>query len=179
MPETDAQPEESVEAVVETTPPEPDDTATQEDSEQPKKPTETVEFWKAKAREQEKRAKDNDRAAKRLQEIEESQKSELQKWQERAESAEGAISALQAAEQIRDAKADVSKRYKDAGYDIPVEVLRGSDPDEIEAHAASLKVLLPEPTKAGQVRSEGRTVSAGNNDPAQQFANIITNARRG
>jgi hypothetical protein len=159
--------------VVETTPEDTADT-TDESDEQPKKPTETVEFWKAKAREQEKRAKENDRAAKKLLEIEEAQKTELQRWQERAESAEGAISALQAAQEIRDAKDALSKQYG-----IPSEALRGSDFDELEEHAKLLKNLLPEPPTPGQVRAEGRTVNAGNNDPAQQFANIITNARRG
>lgn len=175
MPE-EAQPEESVETAVETTAPETDDT-TEEDTEQPKKPTETVEFWKAKAREQEKRAKENDRAAKRLQEIEESQKTELQKWQERAESAEGAISALQAAQQIRDAKDALGQQYGLTPQSM--KALRGNDLEELEEHAQMLKALQPEPHTPGQVRSEGRTVSAGNNDPAQQFANIITNARRG
>jgi hypothetical protein len=53
-------------------------TGTETDSAETK-PTETVDFWKAKAREQEKRAKDNAQAAKRLAEIEESQKSDAQK----------------------------------------------------------------------------------------------------
>jgi hypothetical protein len=52
------------------------------------KPTETVEFWKAKAREQEKRAKDNATAAQRLAEIEEAQKSEADKATERLTKAE-------------------------------------------------------------------------------------------
>lgn len=43
------------------------------------KPTETVEFWKQKAREQESRAKSNAAAAKRLAEIEEQNKSESQR----------------------------------------------------------------------------------------------------
>jgi hypothetical protein len=47
------------------------------------KPTETVDFWKQKAREQEKRAKENASAATRLAEIEESQKSEAQKSADR------------------------------------------------------------------------------------------------
>lgn len=118
-------------------------------------------------------AKQNAAAAKRLTEIEESQKTELQKWQERAESAEGAIGALQAAQEIRDAKDTLSKQYG-----VPVEALRGSDADELEEHAKLLKTLLPEPRKPGSVPGEGRTVGAGNNDPAQQFANIITSARR-
>lgn len=52
------------------------------------KPTETVDFWKQKAREQEKRAKDNADAAKRLAELEDSQKSETQRLTDRVEAAE-------------------------------------------------------------------------------------------
>jgi hypothetical protein len=162
----EAQPE----APVETT----EDTDTEDSSQQEaKKPTETVEFWKAKAREQEKRAKENAKAAERLSEIEESQKTELQKAIERAEAAEGAMGALQAAEQIRDWKAVAAERYG-----VPAEVLRGSDPDEIREHAISLQALLPEPRKAGFVPAEGRTVTSGSGDPAQQFASIISGQLR-
>lgn len=52
------------------------------------KPTETVDFWKQKAREQEKRAKDNADAASRLAEIEESQKSETQRLADAAAEAD-------------------------------------------------------------------------------------------
>lgn len=47
------------------------------------KPTETVEFWKTKAREQERRAKENATAAARLKEIEDAQKSDSEKAAER------------------------------------------------------------------------------------------------
>ena len=52
------------------------------------KPTETVDFWKSKAREQEKRAKANADAAAKLAEIEEAQKTEAQKTAERLADAE-------------------------------------------------------------------------------------------
>lgn len=52
------------------------------------KPTETVDFWKAKAREQEKRAKDNAAAAKRLQELEDATKSDQERATERVTAAE-------------------------------------------------------------------------------------------
>lgn len=51
-------------------------------------PTETVEFWKSKAREQEKRAKENAAAAKRVKEIEDASKSEQERAAERATAAE-------------------------------------------------------------------------------------------
>lgn len=60
---------------------------TTETSEAPA-PTETVEFWKSKAREQEKRAKENAAAAKRVKEIEDASKSEQERAAERASAAE-------------------------------------------------------------------------------------------
>lgn len=62
-------------------------TEQQETGEQAK-PTETVDFWKQKAREQEKRAKENAAAAKRLAELEDAQKSEADKASERLTQAE-------------------------------------------------------------------------------------------
>lgn len=60
------------------------------------KPTETVEFWKAKAREQEHRAKSNAKAAQRLAELEEAQKSEAEKAADRISKAEAEVAALPA-----------------------------------------------------------------------------------
>lgn len=59
-------------------------------------PTETVEFWKQKAREQEKRAKDNSAAAKRLSELEEAQKSETEKAADRIAKAEAEANTVPA-----------------------------------------------------------------------------------
>lgn len=63
------------------------DATTEQQAEQPK-PSETVDFWKQKAREQEKRAKENAEAAKRLAEIEDAQKSEAQKAADKVAQAE-------------------------------------------------------------------------------------------
>lgn len=60
------------------------------------KPTETVEFWKQKAREQEKRAKDNATAAKRLGEIEDAQKSESEKTADRIAKADAEVASVPA-----------------------------------------------------------------------------------
>lgn len=62
-----------------------------EPNEQDPKPTETVEFWKQKAREQEKRAKENATAAQRLKEIEDAQKSDAEKAQARITELEASI----------------------------------------------------------------------------------------
>lgn len=65
------------------------------------KPTETVDFWKAKAREQERRAKANADAASRLSQIEDANKTEVQRATDaltaekaRADAAEKRASAL-------------------------------------------------------------------------------------
>jgi hypothetical protein len=58
---------------------------------------------------------------------------------------------------------------KDTG--VPADVLRGTDLEDIQAHAAALKPLLPPP--AGSVPSEGRTVGRPAPDPAQHFAEYL------
>jgi hypothetical protein len=70
-------------------------TTTAEATETQQKPTETVEFWRDKAREQEKRAKSNAEAAKRLAEIEDAQKTESQKAAEALAKAEQRASAAE------------------------------------------------------------------------------------
>ena len=60
------------------------------------KPTETVDFWKAKAREQEKRAKANADAATKLKEIEDRDLSELEKAQRAAKEYGDELAALKA-----------------------------------------------------------------------------------
>lgn len=58
------------------------------------KPTDTVDFWKQKAREQEKRAKDNAAAAKRLTELEDAQKSEAERANDRISKAEAEVASV-------------------------------------------------------------------------------------
>lgn len=166
MPETPVDPAAATEAPI--------DTENNESSEQQNpKSTETVEFWKAKARENEKRAKENASAATKLAAIEESQKSEQQKLIERAEAAEKRAEAAETLRQVGDWKAQVAANPKYVG--VTADVLRGSTLDEIEAHAASLKALLPEPRQAGYVPTEGRPVTAGTGDKATQFAAFMRN----
>ncbi len=71
-------------------------TEPQAETEQQQKPTETVDFWKQKAREQEKRAKDNADAAKRLGEIQDAQKSETEKVADRIAKAEAEVASVPA-----------------------------------------------------------------------------------
>lgn len=83
-------------------------------SEQPK-PTETVDFWKQKAREQEKRAKDNADAAKRLAEFEDAQKTEAEKAAERVTKAEAEVAGIpsKVAESLRTHLVDLHQIDKD------------------------------------------------------------------
>ncbi|MGV0805803.1 hypothetical protein [Mycolicibacterium setense] len=60
------------------------------------KPTDTVEFWKQKAREQEKRAKDNATAAQKLAELEDAQKSETQRATDKVAAAEAEVATIPA-----------------------------------------------------------------------------------
>lgn len=174
MPDEPTAPEE---ATVETTDAEVDTPNTEDPPKPTPKPAETVDFWRTKAREQEKRAKENAAKAAEFDKVTEAQKTEQQKLIERAEAAENRAAQLEAAREIEGWKSTVAKDPKYAG--ITAEVLRGTTLEEIEDHAAALKALLPEPRKAGQVPAEGRTVQPGTGDPATQFANIITSARRG
>lgn len=91
------------------------------------KPTETVDFWKQKAREQEKRAKENADAAKQLSEIRESQKTEAEKAAERVSKAEAEVAA------VPTKVADVLREHLVALHEIDKEdaelFLTASDPE--------------------------------------------------
>lgn len=121
------------------------------------KPTETVDFWKAKAREQESRAKSNAEAAKRLAEIEDAQKSEQQRLADR----QAAI------ERERDeARAD-GLRYKAAakhgiGEDY-FDLLGSGDEDTISSRAERVGSLLKE---NADLKAENEALKAGKSAPA-------------
>jgi hypothetical protein len=135
--------------------------------------------WKAEARKWEARAKENLSAAEKLAALEEKDKTDLQRAQARAEAAEKKAAELEAAEKKRAADAEAARQIADwkakvsKETDVPADVLRGSTLEDIQAHAESLKALLPEPRKPGYVPGEGRTVAAGKGDPRQIFAEIL------
>jgi hypothetical protein len=96
------------------------------------KPTETVDFWKRKAREQEDRAKANAEAAKRLKEIEDRDLSELQKAQRDREEA---LARLQEVER------EAIRNRVALAKGLPAEIaatLNGSNEEELAAHADRL-----------------------------------------
>lgn len=96
------------------------------------KPTETVEFWKQKAREQESRAKSNAEAAKKLADIEEAQKTETQRLTDRAEKAE--FRAEEAEQKLLRLEVGIEKGLS------PVQAKRlvGRTREELEADADEL-----------------------------------------
>lgn len=102
--------------------------------------------WKAKAREWEKRAKENKTAAERLSALEESQKTEQQKLSERAE----------AAERERDQTRTELLRLRvisESGLPTDLhEFVVGADEDEMRAKATKLKA---------QFSADARTVDVG------------------
>lgn len=113
-------------------------------------PAETVEFWKHKAREQEKRAKENAEAAKRLTEIEEAQKSEAQKQAEALQRAEQQL----AAERSARLRAEVA-----AAKGVPADLLVGGTQEELEASADALIAFKGEPS-GPVVPGQGKTPDA-------------------
>ena len=100
------------------------------------KPSETVDYWKKRARENEAKAKANAAAAQRLAEFEESQKSEAQKLQEARDAAERRASEAERA----------NLRYRVAvTKQLPPELvdrLRGDTEEEMSADADSLLALV-------------------------------------
>lgn len=132
--------------------------ATSTDEEQ--KPTETVEFWKQKAREQEKRAKDNASAAKRLTELEEAGKSELERANGKATAAET---------ERDDARAEALRLRVAVEHGIGLEdadlFLTGRDEETLRAQAKRLSDREAERKKQGNhVPNEGRKSNAADGD---------------
>jgi len=96
------------------------------------KPTETVDFWKQKAREQENRAKANAAAALKLKEIEDRDLSELQKAQRDREEA---LTRLQEIER------EAVRNRVALAKGLPAEIaatLNGANEEELAAHADRL-----------------------------------------
>lgn len=138
-----------------------------EGTEQQPKPSETVDFWKSKAREQEKRAKANAEAATRLAQIEESQKSEAQKAADRM---------AQLEREAEGAKLEAMRFRAATKHGIDDEnaelYLTGTDEETINRQAEKLGELLkPPPTTPGvYVPQSGHQPSAPalNSDDLEQ-----------
>lgn len=125
--------------------------------------------WKSKAREWERRAKENKAAADRLAEIEEASKSEAQRLAERAEKAERELTALQSAS----VRAEVA--LEKGLTPSQAKRLIGDTREELEADADQLLADLGEANKPRAPRpdpNQGRS-SKGSASTADQFAAAI------
>jgi predicted phage tail protein len=124
--------------------------------EQPK-PTETVDFWKQKAREQEKRAKDNADAAKRLSEIEDAQKSESEKVAERLAKADAEVANVpsQVAAGLREHLVALHEIDKDDAELF----LTATDPELLLKQVTRLVGQADKRKKTHVVPGEGKTPS--------------------
>lgn len=139
------------------------------------KPTETVDFWKQKAREQEKRAKENADAAKRLAEIEDAQKSEAQKAADALTKAEQRAAAAEAKALSLQIATEHSLGAEDAALLTAL-----PDEDSMRALAKRLAGQVEEQKKNGnRVPKEGTSTSSGpsGDDEMREFArNLFTAA---
>lgn len=140
--------------------------ADQQQADNEPKPTETVDFWKQKAREQEKRAKENATAAKRLAEIEEAQKSEAEKMADRIAQLEG-----EAEQARRDAlRFKVASKYGIGDEDADL-FLTGVDEETLTRQAERLAAREDERKKQGnRVPDEGRANTTAKGSKGQAFA---------
>lgn len=138
---------------------------TEQESEQQQeqqKPTETVEFWKTKAREQEKRAKDNAAAAKRLGELEDAQKTDAEKAADRIKKAEDEAAS------VPSKVSDALRTHLVALHGIESEdadlFLTANDPELLLKQVDRLVGQSGKRKKSNFVPREGTSSTAGESD---------------
>jgi hypothetical protein len=140
-----------------------------ESTDQQPKPTETVEFWKQKAREQEKRAKENADAAKRLTEIEDAQKSEAQKAADRIAALEKELTTSHLAA-LR-ARVQAKHGIDDEDADL---FLTGSDEATLTRQAERLAGRSDERKKQGNhAPREGANQSTSKSGDEREFVRSL------
>jgi hypothetical protein len=106
-----------------------------------------AEKWKALARKNEQRAKENAEKAKRFDEFEEAQKTEQQKLTERAERAEQALAAAE----VGRLRASIA-----AKHGVPEALLSGSTEEALEEAAAALVAFKGTPPSAPSSDGQGK-----------------------
>lgn len=127
------------------------------------KPTETVDFWKQKAREQERRAKENADAAKRLADIEESQKTEAEKVADRIAKAETEVASVPA--KVADALRTHLVALHDIDQDDADLFLTANDPELLLKQVTRLIGQNDKRKKNGNyVPREGQSPAAAGGD---------------
>lgn len=116
----------------------------------PTKPTETVDFWKQKAREQEKKAKENAAARMELDELKKSQLSNEEKLA--AELGEAAKRAAQAEAEAMRWRIAAKHGISDEDAEL---FLTGSDEETLSKQAERFKELAVKPSKGTHVPGVG------------------------
>jgi hypothetical protein len=142
-------------------------TETEATTEQQTKPTETVDFWKQKAREQEKRAKDNATAAQRLAEIEEAQKSESEKVADRIAKAEAEAATVPV--KVADALREHLVALHGIDKDDAELFLTANDPDLLLKQVTRLVGQSDKRRKTNNVSPREGTTPQSGNDELREF----------
>lgn len=114
-------------------------TETKDEGSETEDPTNTVEYWKKHSRENEKKAKANAAAAKKLAELEEASKSEEDKRAEAARKIEGERD--EARREAAIARAALKYGLSEEDLDL----ISGGDPEEIEDRAKRLSERISAP----------------------------------
>ncbi len=152
-PDADQAPNERGDSATEKQPPKPE----------PPKPTETVDFWKQKAREQEGRAKSNADAAKKLKEIEDRDLSELDKAKRDAEQATTRLTEYE--------RTNLRQRVAlEKGLPASlVNRLQGATEDEVSADADALMALIKSPATPRPDPSQGARPTSAEEEAAAEY----------
>jgi uncharacterized protein YaiL (DUF2058 family) len=151
-------------------------TGTEPDQQAEARPTETVEFWKAKAREQEKRAKDNAAAAKRLVELEDAQKTEAERAAERVAKAEAEVATVPAkvSEALRKHLIELHE-IDQADADL---FLTATDPDVLLKQVGRWLQRADRRKTGLVVRREGTTQTTTSDDPMRALTKKLFEGAR-
>jgi hypothetical protein len=129
------------------------------------KPTETVDFWKSKSREWEKRAKEGASAAKELAAIKEAQKSDAEKAADKLAAAQAEIDAIPAK------VAGALREHLVTLHSIPADqaelYLTAADPELLLKQVAGLVDMGKR--KSNRVPREGQSTKTTADDPMAEF----------
>ena len=136
-------------------------------TEQPK-PTETVDFWKQKAREQEKRAQENAAAATELSAIKDAQKSESEKVAERLAKADAEVATVPS--KVADALREHLVALHEIDKDDAELFLTATDPELLLKQVTRLVGQSDKRKKTNVVPREGQTSSTSGDDEIREFA---------
>ncbi|MBF6363205.1 hypothetical protein IU447_24110 [Nocardia farcinica] len=138
----------------------------QEQQEQRPKPTETVDHWKAKSREWEKRAKAGADAIKELEAIKEAQKSDAEKAADKVKAAEAEVAAVPS--KVADALREHLVKLHSIDAEDAELFLTATDPELLLKQVDRLIGQSDKRTKRNHVPREGQT-AARSGDELRDF----------